>query len=70
MTVNQASRVDQYIPKVEDLFANLVAGKWLSKLDMSQAYQQLLLDDESKQYVVINTHERLFRYSRLPFGIA
>ena len=37
---------------------------------MSQAYQQLLLDESSRQYVVINTHKGLFRYSRLPFGVS
>ena len=30
----------------------------------------MLLDDESKQYVTINTHKGLFRYNRLPFGVA
>ncbi len=41
-----------------------------SKLDLSQAYQQVLLDEESKTYVVINTQRGLFRYNRLPFGIS
>ena len=37
---------------------------------MSQAYQQLLLDEESKQYTTINTHKGLFQYKRLPYGIS
>ena len=37
---------------------------------MSQAYQQLLLDEESKQYTTINTHKGLFQYNRLPYGIS
>ena len=69
--MNPASNLDNYpIPKVEDLFATLNKGKLFMKLDLSQAYQQVLLDDESKQYVVINTHKGLFRYTRLPFGIS
>ena len=36
---------------------------------MSQAYQQLLLDEPSKKLVVINTPRGLFQYNRLPFGI-
>lgn len=70
-TVNQASKLDNYpIPKTEDLLATLGGGNKISKLDMSQAYQQLSLDDESKQYTTINTHKGLYQYNRLPFGIS
>ena len=56
------SKLDKYpIPKVEDLFAKLAGGKTFTKLDLSQAYQQLPLDKESKKYVVINTQKGLFR---------
>ena len=41
-----------------------------SKLDLSQAYQQLKLDGTSQKYLVINTHRGLFRYTRLPFGVS
>ena len=37
---------------------------------MSQAYQQLCLDEDSQKYVIINTSKGLFRYNRLPFGIS
>ena len=71
VTVNKASKLDRYpIPKVEDLFATLSCGTSFTKLDMSQAYQQIRLDDDSKKYVVVNTHKGLFSYSRLPFGVS
>lgn len=70
-TVNKASRLDKYpIPKIEDLFAELAGRKKFTKLDMSQAYQQLELDTDSKQYVVVNTHRGLYKYHRLPYGIS
>ena len=70
-TVNQASKVDKYpIPKIEDLFSSLSGGKSFSTLDMSQAYQQVILDESSKKLVVINTSKGLFQYNRLPFGIS
>ena len=67
-TVNQVSKLDHYpVPKVEDLLATLGGGEKFTKLNMSQAYQQLQLDDESKRYTTINTHKGLFQYNRLPY---
>ena len=71
ITINQASKLDRYpIPKIADLFAKLAGGQSFTKLDMSQAYQQLVLDKESRKYAVINTHQGLFSYNRLPFGVS
>ena len=69
LTINQASKLDSYpIPKVEDLFA--AGGKMFTKLDVSQAYQHIGLEESSKNYVVINTQKGLFRYTRLPYGFS
>ena len=71
VTINRAAKVDSYpLPRVEDLFASLGQGKSFSKLDPAHAYQQILLDESSKQYAVINTHKGLYQYNRLPFGVA
>ena len=43
---------------------------FFSKLDLSHAYSQLPLGEESKQYVLINTHRGHFRYNHLPFGVS
>ena len=71
VTVNSALEVEQYpLPHPEDLFATLAGGKQFSILDLSHAYNQLILDEESRKYVVINTHCGLYAYTRLPFGVA
>ena len=71
LTVNQACKVNPYpVPRIEDLFATLGGGTLFSKLDMKNAYNQLLLDEESKPLTTINTHRGLFQYNRLSFGIA
>ena len=71
LTINSVSPTEIYpLPRVEELFANLSSGKLFTKLDMSNAYLQLPLDPESKQYVTINTQKGLFQYNRLPFGVA
>ena len=40
-----------------------------SKIDLSQAYQQLPLDEESQKLVMINTQKGLFKYTRHLFCI-
>ena len=71
LTANRASRVEHYpLPKIEDLFATLGGGTLFTKLDMSQAYLQVLVDDQSKEVLTINTHKGLFVYNRLPFGVS
>ena len=68
VTVNKASKLECYpIPKLDDLLAALASEIIYTKLDTSQAYQQIEL---SKKYVMINTHKGLFQYNRLPFGVS
>ena len=70
VTVNQAVNLEQYpLPTVQDLFAALAGGKKFSKLDLSHAYAQLDLDEESKQYLCINTHKGLYKYRKLAYGV-
>ena len=69
--LNQACKLDKYpLPKIEDLFVCVAGGKAFTKLDLSQAYQQVSLAEESRKYVVINTHRGLFRYNGMPFGVS
>ena len=71
VTVNTVSKLDHYpLPKVNDLFTAMSGGKLFTKLDLSHAYQQLLLSEDSKKYTTINTSKGLFQYERLPFGIS
>ena len=70
LTVNQAAKLDPYpLPRIESLFSRLSAGKRFTKLDIAHAYQQIPLDEDSRNSVSINTQKGLFRYNRLPFGV-
>ena len=70
-TVNPQLEVNQYpLPTPEDLFSKLAGGVMFTVLDLSHAYQQIELEEDSRQYVVVNTHKGFYRYTRLPYGIA
>ena len=71
LTANKALLTECYpLPRVDDLVTALAGGKCFTKLDMSNAYLQLPVDESFKEYLVINTHKGLFQYNRLPFGIS
>lgn len=70
VTLNPVLLIDKYpLPKVEDLFVGLSGAKYFSKIDLSQAYNQVVLDDPDN-LTVINTHKGLFKYKRLVYGLS
>ena len=71
ITINQEAQVDRYpLPVIDDLFAQVGGGKVFTTLDLSHAYQQVVLKEDSRAYTTINTPMGLFQYNRLPFGIS
>ncbi|RVE46453.1 hypothetical protein evm_008920 [Chilo suppressalis] len=70
VTLNPVLLVDRYpLPRIDDLLVGLNGAKIFSKIDLSQAYNQVELDD-SKYLTVINTHRGLFKYNRLVYGLS
>ena len=71
VTLNPVLEIDQYpLPRVDDLLSTLSGGDKFTKIDLTSAYQQMLVEEHSRQYVTVNTHKGLYRYTRLPFGVA
>ncbi|UYV74425.1 K02A2.6-like, partial [Cordylochernes scorpioides] len=58
------------LPTQQDLFSTLAKGKYFSKLDLRNAYLQLEVDPGTRPLLTINTHKGLFRFKRMPFGLA
>ena len=71
VTLNPALKNDVYpFPLPEELFQKLNGGHKFSKLDLAEAYLQVPLEEASSELTVINTHQGLYRYKRLPFGLS
>ncbi len=71
VTINPSLESRVYpMPTAEDLFSKLAGSKIFTKLDLSSAYQQLELSENSKPLLVINTHKGLYEYQHLSFGVS
>jgi len=57
VTVNRVAKVDSYpLPRFDEILAALPNASYYSKLDLSQAYQQLVVDEAAQELLTINTH--------------
>lgn len=71
LTVNKAARVDKYpIPCIDDLYSKLTGGTHYSTLDLSNAYQQVRLAEDSQKLTTVTTSKGLFAYTRLCYGVS
>ena len=67
--VNKAADCDKYLIQKPKIYLLMEWGGDFTKLDLSQAYQQLLLSPRSRELLTINTDKGLFQSTRLQFGI-
>ena len=69
--VNTAIIVDTYpLPDIEEIFMEFDGAKCFSRLDLKSAFNQMELDEESRHLTTFITHDGLFRYKRVCFGLA
>lgn len=69
-TINAKSELESHpLPTLDEMLTKLANGVKFTKLDLAQAYHQLELDPDSRQFTTISTHKGLYEYTRLPFGI-
>ena len=57
------------LPSPEEVFNKLNGGKVFSKIDLSEAYLQIPVEENSSKLLCINTHRGLYKFDRLVFGI-
>ena len=57
------------LPTADDILSTLAGGQAFTKIDLSNAFNQLKVDESSSQYLTINPTKGLFQPTRLPYGI-
>ncbi|XP_041989081.1 uncharacterized protein K02A2.6-like [Aricia agestis] len=70
VTLNKVIKDEQYpIPIIEDIFAEMNGGKFFCTLDITQAYLNMVMDDESAALQTLSTHKGTYKVNRLMFGV-
>ncbi|XP_062708968.1 uncharacterized protein K02A2.6-like [Aedes albopictus] len=71
LTVNRCLLVDEYpLPTVNELFSDMAGGEKFTKLDLAQAYLQMMVLPEHQPMLTLNTHLGLYQPTRLMYGVA
>ena len=58
------------IPHIDELLSTLRGAAVFSTIDLASAYHQVPLHEESRDLTAFITHEGLFRYCRVPYGLS
>ncbi|XP_055584973.1 uncharacterized protein K02A2.6-like [Uranotaenia lowii] len=68
--LNAALESDRHpLPHPDDIFTALAGARIFSQIDLSDAYLQVEVEEESRKLLTVNTHRGLFQYNRLAPGI-
>ncbi|CAM4536418.1 unnamed protein product [Lepidochelys kempii] len=68
--LNAVSRPDNYpIPGTDELLKKLGWAQFISTLDLTKGYWQVLLDESAKERSAFTTHVWLYEFNVLPFGL-
>lgn len=57
------------LPTMEHIFSLLNGGESFTKIDLSNAYNQICVNEESAMKLAWSTHRGIFKLNRLPYGI-
>ena len=70
-TVNKSAKREVYaMPTVEEMFSKLAGSSLFCKIDLSQAFQQLALDEQLQELVTVTSSKGLFHVTCLPYGVS
>ena len=68
--LNTISRKDVYpLPRIEDILSTLGEARYFSTFDLATEFWQIELDETSRPKSAFTTHNGLYEFVRMPFGL-
>ncbi|CAM5100885.1 unnamed protein product, partial [Natator depressus] len=68
--LNAVTRPDNYpMPRTDELLEKLGRAQFISTLDLTKGYWQVLLDESAKEKSAFTTHVGLYEFNVLPSGL-
>jgi len=68
ISISDLEDVKHPLSRIEEMFVALQGGKTFSKIDLKNAYNQLLLDEETSKLLAWSTKKGIYLVKRLPYG--
>ena len=68
--LNAVTKTDQFpLPRIDDLIDQLGSAKYFSTLDLASGYWQVQVEENSKEKTAFITHQGLYEFNTMPFGL-
>ena len=68
--VNYVTKIDSFpVPRIDDCIDNIGQAKYVTKFDLLNGFWQIPLRDRVKEVSVFVTHDGLYQYKVMPFGM-
>ena len=68
--LNAVTRKNGYpLPRIQECLDLIGNARYLSKIDLTQGYYQVRVDNESREKTAFNTREGKYEFLTMPFGL-
>ena len=68
--VNNVTKGDAYpLPRIDDMLESLNGASWFTSLDLASGFWQVEMDEEDKEKTAFISHNGLYEFTIMPFGL-
>src|SRR5436305_2099004 len=68
--VNNITKGDAYpLPRIDDMLESLIDVCWFTALDLASGFWQVEMDEEDKEKTAFISHNGLYEFTVMPFGL-